>query len=67
MTYKLFQKKINTIVKRADAHIKVRFSEDSEKGRFFADCSDGTRITGCSRISKITVRFGSGHQAMIAI
>ena len=67
MSYEVFKRKVNALINRADAGIKVRFHHDAEHGRFFAKFSDGTTIIGNSSAMKVTVRFGSGHQAMAAI
>lgn len=67
MSYEVFQRRVNALIDRAGGGIKVRFSEDDEKGRYFAKCSDGTTIIGNPSSIKVTVRFGSGHQAMANI
>jgi len=67
MTFEGFEAKVNALIKRAGNGIEVRFSRDTESGRYFAHCSDGTTIIGHSAALRVTVRFGSGHQAMAAI
>lgn len=67
MSYQEFQNKINNLIERAGGEIGVRFSE-SENGRFFARCSDGTTIIGSKRNMKVTVKWnGKNHQAVAAI
>lgn len=67
MSYQEFQAKINGLIERAGGKIGVRFFE-SDNGRFFAKCSDGTTIIGSARNLKVTVRWGGkNHQAVVAI
>lgn len=67
MSYEVFKRRVNALINRAGGGINVRFSNDTDEGRFFANCSDGTTIIGCSSGLKVTVRYGSGHQAMATI
>lgn len=67
MSYDVFQRKVNALIVKAGGKITVKFSHDADKGKFFANCSDGTTIIGNQSSLKVTVRFGSGHQAMTAI
>lgn len=67
MSYEVFRRKVNALINRVGGNISVRFHNDAEKGRFFANCSDGTTIIGNPSSLKVTVRYGSGHQAMAAI
>lgn len=67
MSYEVFKRKVNALIAKAGGNIRVRFSNDNDKGRFFANCSDGTTIIGNPDSLKVTVRFGSGHQSMAAI
>ncbi len=67
MSYEVFRRKVNALIAKAGGNIRVRFSSDTDKGRFYANCSDGTTIIGNPGRLKVTVRFGSGHQAMTAI
>ena len=66
MTYKEFQSKVNAIIGKTGGGIPVRFFNDTEKGSYTARCGDIT-IIGRPSGFKVTVRFGSGHQAMAAI
>ena len=63
MSYEHFKARINQLVAKAGGGITVRFNH-ADDGRHFANCSDGTVIIGNSRSLKLTVRYGSGHQAM---
>lgn len=65
MKYEVFVKKVREIADRAGEE-NVRFSHDTEKGKFFADFPDGTRITGNPSCLRISVKFG-GHHAMATI
>ncbi len=67
MSYEVFRRKVNALVAKAGGNISVRFSRDDDKGKFFANCSDGTTIIGNMASLKVTVRFGRGHQATAAI
>ncbi len=67
MSFDSFKQKVTALIVRAGGDIGVRFSNDTEKGRFSANCSDGTTIIGSPSSLKVTVRFGSGHQAMATI
>jgi len=67
MSYDVFQRKVNALIVKAGGKITVKFSHDADKGKFVANCSDGTTIIGNQSGLKVTVRFGSGHQAMASI
>lgn len=67
MSYDAFRRKVNALISRAGGGISVRFHNDDENGKFFANCSDGTTIIGNPSSLKVTVRFGSRHQAMAAV
>ena len=67
MSYQAFQVKVNALIARAGGGISVRFFNDTDKGRFFANFSDGTVIVGNPSSLKVTVKYGSGHQAMATI
>ncbi len=67
MSYEVFQRRVNALINRAGGGIMVRFNNDTDKGKFFANCSDGTTIIGRPSSLKVTVRYGSGHQAMATI
>lgn len=66
MSYESFKNKVNALIARVGG-LTVNFNEDPEKGKFFANCSDGTTIIGNSVNLKVTVRWGSGHTAYTAI
>lgn len=67
MSYEVFKRRVNALIDRIGGDISVCFVNDTDKGKFFANCSDGTTIVGCPLSLKVTVLFGSGHQAMAAI
>lgn len=67
MTYESFKAKVNALIKHTGQRISVRFSTDTEKGKHYANCSDGTTIIGCSAHLKVTVKWGSGHTAMATL
>lgn len=68
MSYEVFKAKVNALIKRAGGGIKVWFSRDSEQGKHYANCSDGTVIIGSKSCMKVTVRWnGRNHQSMVAI
>lgn len=67
MSYKDFQNRVNALIKRAGGGIDVGFSNDTEKGIYYATCSDDTVIVGNSQNLKVTVNFGSGHKALATI
>lgn len=68
MSYDFFRRKVNALIERAGGGIQVRFSTDPDKGKFFANCSDGTTIIGSEACLRVTVRWGGrNHQSMIAI
>lgn len=67
MSYEVFKRKVNALIAKAGGGIKVRFSSDAEKGQHFARCSDGTTIIGNKACLKVTVRWGSGHNGIVAI
>lgn len=67
MSYEVFRRKVNALIAKAGGNINVRFSTDSEKGKHYARCSDGTTIIGNELCHKVSVRWGSGHLSMAAI
>lgn len=67
MSYEVFRRKVNALIAKAGGGISVRFSTDADKGKHYANCSDGTTIIGNESCLKVAVRWGSGHQSMAAI
>ena len=67
MSFTTFQTRVTALIARAGGGITVRFDMDSEKGRFFAHCSDGTTLIARPGSMSVTVRYGSGHQSMTAL
>lgn len=45
----------------------VRIAEDKEEGIYIARFTDGTTITGNPVSLKLTVRWASGHQAVVSV
>lgn len=66
MSYEVFKRRVNALINRAGGGIKVRFSTDSDKVRFFANCSDGTTIIGDERCMRVEVRWNGGNHHSIA-
>lgn len=67
MSYEVFRRKVNALINEAGGDIKVWFSADPDKSKYYANCSDGTTIIGNAVGAKVTVRWGSSHQSMVAI
>lgn len=67
MSYEDFKSKVNALIRRSGSGLKVRFSTDEEKGKHYANCSDGTTIIGCPCTMRVTVKWGSGHTSMATI
>jgi len=67
MTYSEFVGIALGIAEKADPmKVKVRaFENDTESGRYSVRFSDGTTIIARPSSAMATVRFGSGHQAII--
>lgn len=66
MSYEVFMMKVNALIKKAGGRIKVRFSNDEESGRHYANCSDGTVIVGSRSSIKVSVRWNGGNHQGIA-
>lgn len=68
MSYEVFRRKVNALIKRAGGGINVRFSRDIDHGRHYARCSEGTVIIGSEAGNRVTVRWNGGsHQSMAEI
>ena len=67
MSYEVFKRKVNALIQKAGGCINVSFSTDPDKGKYYANCSDGTTIIGAATCLKVAVRWGSGHQGVAAI
>lgn len=67
MSYEVFRRKVNALIRKAGGSINVRFSTDPEKGKHYANCSDGTMIIGNESCLRVAVRWGSKHQAITMI
>lgn len=68
MTYESFMRRVKALIRRAGGNIKVRFSEDEEKGIHIAYLSEGIIITGNKTSYNVTVKWNGGnHQSVAAI
>jgi len=67
MSYEVFRRKVNALIRKAGGRLSVNFHHDREKGRYFANFSDGTRIIGNSLSTRVSVRWGNGHASMANI
>lgn len=67
MSYEVFQRKVNALIVKAGGGINVRFSTDSDKGKHYANCSDGTTIIGSDSCLRVSVKWGSGHRSITEI
>lgn len=68
MDYKGFQQEILGFIGESGITSKVFFDFDEDKNRFESRIPEqGLFITGRPAGLSLTVRFGSGHQAMIPI
>lgn len=65
MSFEVFQKSINDIIHKAGGGISADFR--TEDGKHTARLSDGTTITGNLSSLKVSVKWGSGHQAMATL
>ena len=65
MSYEVFCKRVNDVVKRNKIGGSVRFSRD--EGKHIAECTDGVTIIGNSVSSRVLVKWGSGHTALATI
>ena len=65
MSYKSFMARVSAYLTAAGEPAEsVIFSHDDEKGRHVALCPGGIRIIGNTTSTKITVKWGHGHQAI---
>lgn len=67
MSYDLFKNKVAALIRRSGEYTKVCFSTDHDTGKHRARFPDGTIIVGNSICHKVTVLWGSGHQAIATI
>lgn len=67
MSYEVFKRKVNALINKVGGGINVKFSTNPEKGKHYANCSDGTTIIGNEACLKVSVRWGSGHQSYAQI
>ena len=68
MSYETFQKRVNALVdSMSGAKPAVSFHHDAERGKHYADFSDGTKIIGNTVAKNVMVQWGSGHRATATI
>ena len=64
MSYEVFQKRVNALVSRMKGSAPtVKFRHDAERGKHYANFSDGTTIIGNTIAKNVMVKWGSGHCA----
>ena len=61
MSFKEFKNKIAGLIERSGEETEVKFN--NENGRYSAHCDNGVRFFASPKKLKITVVWGSGHQA----
>lgn len=68
MSYEVFQKRVNALVDRMKgSKPSVKFRHDPERGKHYANFSDGTTIIGNTVAKNVMVQWGSGHRATATI
>ena len=67
MSFEMFQSKIRSLINKAGGDISVEFSTDTDTGKHFANCSDGTTIIGNRACLRVEVRWGSGHKSLATV
>lgn len=68
MPYEVFQKRVNALVSRMKgSKPTVYFRHDAERGKHYANFSDGTTIIGNTVAKNVMVQWGSGHRATATI
>lgn len=68
MSYEVFQNRVNALVNRMKgSKPTVRFRHDAERGKHYANFSDGTTIIGNTVAKNVMVQWGSGHRATATI
>lgn len=68
MSYEVFKTRVNALINRAGGGIKVWFSTDLDKGKHYANCSDGTTIIGNELCKRVEVRWnGRNHRSIATI
>lgn len=68
MTFEVFKRKVNALIRTAGGGINVWFWQDSDNGRYYAHFSDGTVISGNKICKRVAVKWNGGlHQSIAAI
>lgn len=64
MSYEVFQQRVKDIINRIKGEKpEVNFRHDEERGKHYANFSDGTTIIGNTVAKNVMVQWGSGHAA----
>ncbi len=67
MSYKEFQKFVRMVIASSGVDDVVLFNNNTEKGQYKAVLSSGVIIVGNATTFKVTVIWGTGHQAQRVI
>lgn len=68
MSYEAFQNRVNALISRMNgSKPTVNFRHDAERGKHYANFSDGTTIIGNTVAKNVMVQWGSGHRATATI
>lgn len=67
MSMKAFEGAVSDILAAAKIKGNVRFVNDTDKGLYIAYCPGNIRISANPVSTKLSVRWGSGHQAMASV
>ena len=68
MSYEVFQQRVNQLVNgMKGVKPTVKFRHDAERGKHYANFSDGTTIIGNTVAKRVMVQWGSGHRATATI
>ena len=68
MSYEVFQQRVNRLVNgMKGVKPTVKFRHDAERGKHYANFSDGTTIIGNTVAKNVMVQWGSGHRATATI
>ena len=67
MSYESFKNIVNDISDKAKINENPDIFEDFDKGLYIAIFPSGIKITGSKTKFNLTVRWGSGHQAMVPL
>lgn len=65
MKYEGFCEGVRKLIARTEPDTKVRFYNDTEKGRFFAYLSTGMTISMNVEGANLSFKYGSGHHMRV--